>query len=128
MYGILLPYFWDRDPNYAAYTYEEVNERLPVQVAPHQAPDPPRQSEVAPRKPAGMQAAFFYAHGIDNLGPGKSFQLGPTLLGDKVAVRRGSWTSSPRGIMSEFRYELPTERDAPDSFGMQVEPIAGGKF
>lgn len=126
MYSIVIP----REPDYDAYTYEEVNDRRLVQVNPHLSPDPPRQSEAAPRKPAEMQAAFFYDHAPDNLDGGdETYNLEPSNLGAHVVVARDqSWTSSPRGIMQDFGVEQPMDRELPASFGSLIEPLAGGKF
>lgn len=130
MYAIVTP----REPDYDAYTYEEQNVRRAVQLNPHEAPDPVRQSASAEahagRKTAEMQAAIFYSHQEDNLsGEGQVNSLGPVMLGSHLLVGKNeAWTQSPRGIMSTWGDDRPVDRDLPDSFGSQIEPIAGGKF
>jgi len=124
MHGILLPWFDFQDGNVreAGLTYEEVNDRLFPDVLGGKAPTPPRQSDLAPRKPAQMQAAFFYQP-VSQDGAVRPYNVGIHNKGYHTVIApggTGSWTSSPRGILKAFANRYSLARRDPASYGDEV--------
>jgi hypothetical protein len=117
---VLRAFVEQREPDVSAYTYQEIQERAAVRQAHHLAPDPPRQSEAAPRKLASMPIAFFY-HLVFR---GGAHNQRWRFNGSHMIIDRLGQSGIPRGKMiTPIGAKRPTRRRNVASYGTNLPTI-----
>ena len=118
--AVLNAFVETREPDLSAFTYQEIQERAPVLQAHHLAPDPPRQSEIAPRKKASQQIVYFY-HLVFS---GGASNMRWRFNGSHMVIDRLGQSGIPRGKMvTPVGTKRPTRRRNVASYGTNLPTI-----
>jgi len=118
----VIPFVVRDTRHYDSLTYEEINRGITLDIPYRRAPEPLRQPEHAPVKPAHAQPAFFYRPIIaEQRGNNMSQDFGTMMTGFHTIIDH--LAGSPRGILLGFRNRRPIDRNAAQSWGGQQQPI-----